>query len=71
MTRGGGGVRQKVIFDDNGGRRGGSQKVIFDDEGGRGGPDPPKKVDIIYEQPLIKRNHQTCLKQTTLFLDPI
>ena len=40
MTRGGGGVRQKVIFDDKGGG-GVSQKVIFDDERGRGGPDPP------------------------------
>ena len=30
------------------------QKVIFDNEGGRGGPDPPKKDDIIYEQPHIR-----------------
>ena len=48
MTRGEGGV---------------SQKVIFDDEGGRGGSDPPKKDDIIYEQPL------SVLKYILLFSD--
>ena len=30
-----------------------NQKVIFHEEGGRGGQDPPKKDDIICEQPLI------------------
>ena len=29
--------------------------MIFDDEGRRGGPDLPKKDDIIYEQPLIPK----------------
>ena len=38
MTRGVGGV---------------SQKVIFGDEGGRGVQTPPKNDDIIYEQPLV------------------
>ena len=43
MTRGGGGV---------------SQKVILHDEGGRGGPDPPKKDDVIYEQPLTQKTEK-------------
>ena len=30
-----------------------SQKVIFDDQGGKGVQTPPKKHDIINEQPLI------------------
>ena len=30
-----------------------SHKVILHDKGGRGGQDPPKKYDIIYEQPLL------------------
>ena len=27
--------------------------MILHDEGERGGPDPPKKDDIIYEQPFL------------------
>ena len=39
--RGGGGVSQKVIFDDQGGG-GVNQKAIVDDKGGGGGgPEPP------------------------------
>ena len=49
---GGGGVSQKVIFDDQG-VGGVSQKVIFDDQGGGESRPPPKKHDIINEQPLI------------------
>ena len=45
MTRGGGGQ---------------SQKEIFDNEGGRGGLDPPKKDDIIYEQPLVHVSICSC-----------
>ena len=41
MTRGGGGV---------------SQKVILHDEGGGGVQTPPKNDDIICEQPLIQYN---------------
>ena len=41
-----------MIFGDKGGR-GVGQKGIFDDEGWRGVPGPPKKDDIIYEQPLV------------------
>ena len=52
MTRRAGGVRQNVIFDDKG-WRGGSQKGIFDVEGGGVVQTPPKKDDIIYEQPLL------------------
>ena len=44
-------LRKNMIFDDEGGR-GVSQKVIFNDKGGRGVQTPPKKNDIIYEQPL-------------------
>ena len=70
MTRGGGGVRQKVIFNDKGGR-GVSQIVIFDDEGGRGGPDPPpKKDDIIYEQPLSDLEC-SCYRPVNLLLGKI
>ena len=35
-----------------------SQKVIFYDEGERGGPDPPKKDDIICEQPLTEKENR-------------
>ena len=41
-----------MIFHDKGGG-GVSQKVILHDEGGGGVQTPPKKYDIIYEQPLI------------------
>ena len=44
-----------MIFDDEGGRAV-RQKVIFDDEGGGRVQTPPKKDDIIYEQPLISTN---------------
>ena len=41
-----------MIYHDKGGR-GVSLKVILPDEGGGGVQTPPKKDDIIYEQPLI------------------
>ena len=39
-------------------RGGGKAERDFYDEGGRGGPDPPpKKDDIIYEQPLSNNEY--------------
>ena len=50
------------------GRGGVSQKGIFDDEGGRGGPDPPKKDGIIYEQPLTYCTYNQIKKKTLKWL---
>ena len=67
MTRGGGGVRQKVIFDDEGGR-GGKPKSDFWWRGGGGGVQtPPKKDDIIYEQPLINGACPVKFSENVLF----
>ena len=59
---GGGGVRQKVIFDDQEGKgEGVSKKVIFDDEGGGGVRTAPKKMTSFMNNPL-RYNKETLVE---------
>lgn len=47
------GVKQIMIFDDEGEREGGSEIMSIHDEGGEGVRNHPKIDDVIYGRPLV------------------